>query len=121
VSLNLIVRRTLIYRFITLIVFLLPGLSSAEPNPVAERKAYWEKTVRTEIPLGTPEAALFAWARRRSLSVLVGSSASARLIGLETVPVRDLECKEFGISLDITIGPDDTITSETVKSLGICL
>jgi hypothetical protein len=109
------------YRTLTLILVAFSGYCFADADPVAERKAYWERIVRTEVPVGTPEAALIKWAHGRSLSVVAGSSASARVIGLETVPVRSLVCKEFGISLDVTIGSSGTISSEEVKTLGVCL
>ena len=96
------------------------GCSDTGRNLVAERKAYWEKTVRAEIPAGASEAVLTSWARGRSL-VVDSPSVSTRLIGLEYVPVSSPICKGFGISLDVTIANDGTISNEVVKSLGNCL
>jgi len=71
--------------------------------------------------VGTTEAALVAWANHRSLSITMGSSSAARLIGLESVPVHDLVCDSFGISLALTVGSDGSITSEKVQAFGVCL
>jgi len=43
------------------------------------------------------------------------------IAALESVPVNDLVCKGFGISLQLTFDANRYVTHETVNSLGNCI
>ena len=104
-----------------LFLCVLPALAICGSNSVADRKAYWERTIGVEVPVGTTEVNLISWARGRSLNIVSGSAPTTRVIGLEYVPVSSMFCKGFGISLEVTITPTGNISGEVVRSLGICL
>ena len=94
---------------------------SSERNSVDERKQFWEGIVRAEVPLGTRFEAVRAWADRRSLTLTPAQEPRTYVAGLESVTVNGYVCKGFGISLELVLAADDTVSRESVRSLGNCL
>jgi len=105
----------------TCMAVLLTSSCSMQYNHVAERKQYWENVVHAQIPVGTSYEDLQRWANSRQLDLVQGQSADTMIAGLESVPVNDLACKGFGISLQLTFDANRSIARETVRSLGDCL
>ena len=101
-------------------VFLVSSCAT-QHNSVKERKLYWEDVVHLEIPIGSSYSDIERWAKSRQLQLTPGQSADEVIAGLEYVPVNDLVCKGFGISLQLTLNAERNVTRETVRSLGNCL
>ena len=96
------------------------GCSSGRSS-VDERKQFWENIVRAEVPLGTRFEDLRAWADRRSLTLTPAQEPRTYVAGLESVTVNGFVCKGFGISLEVVLAADGTVSRESVRSLGNCL
>jgi hypothetical protein len=90
-------------------------------NNVEERKRYWEEVVHSEIPIGSSFENVRRWTDSRRLSFVEEQNAHTLVAGLEYVPVNDLVCKGFGLSLRLTFDPDRHVAQETVNSFGNCL
>jgi hypothetical protein len=109
------------HRALFFLLCVIPCVACSGQSIVAERKAYWEKVVLNEIPVGTSREALDAWTRSRSLSVVEGGQPSTLIIGLETLPMSTAVCKGFGISLWVKTAANGAIAKEAVRSIGNCL
>lgn len=108
-------------RIASLVVLCLVSACASSGNKVHERQAYWERTVRAEVPLGTHKDDALRWAVGRSIH-LTYSPENHDLHGpVEYVPVNDRVCKGWSLTLFLTLDPADTVASETVKTYGNCL
>jgi hypothetical protein len=117
--LNFTVRCNL--RVATLLTLCLLCACASSGNKVQDRQAYWERTVHTEVPLGTPKDAALKWAASRSIN-LTYSPESHDLHGpVEYVPVNDWACKGWSLTLILTLDSANTVASEAVKTYGNCL
>ena len=99
---------------------LLAACASAGNN-VQERKAYWERTVRLEVPVGTSRDAVVRWATGRSINLTYAPESHELHGPLEYVQVNDWVCKGWSLTLVVTLNSADTIASESVKTYGNCL
>jgi hypothetical protein len=90
-------------------------------NKVQERKAYWERTVRLEIPPGTSKDALNKWATSRSITLAYAADRRELHGPLYYIETNDWVCKGWGLTLVITLDSNETVASETVKTYGHCL
>lgn len=100
---------------------LLVSSCATRHNNVEERKRYWEQVVHSELPVGSSYEDVKRWTDSRRLSIVEEQSAHTLVSGLEYVPVNDLVCKGFGLSLRLTFDPDRHVSQETVNSFGNCL
>jgi hypothetical protein len=90
-------------------------------NRVGERNRYWEGVVHSEIPTGSSYADVNRWADSRHLRLTPGQSPESLSAGLEYVPVHNLVCKGFEISLQLTLNAERSVTQESVSNFGNCL
>jgi hypothetical protein len=90
-------------------------------NNVNERKLYWEDVVHSEIPIGSSYGDVERWAKSRRLQLAPGQIPDEVIAGLEYVPVNDLVCRGFGISLQLTLDAERNVTQESIRSFGNCL
>ena len=107
-------------KLIFLLSLFLSITACADTNSVAQRKAYWDNLVKTQIPVGSSIAELNSWAQKNSLKV-VNKSESLITINLEYLSVESSVCKGFSISLEIVLYPNKNIQKESVNSFGNCL
>jgi hypothetical protein len=71
--------------------------------------------------VGTDRAAVLRWASARSIS-LAFSPEKRQLYGpLEYVPVHDLVCKGWSLTLELTLAAHDTVATQTVRTYGNCI
>ena len=90
-------------------------------SQVRERQAYWERIVRSEVPVGTDREAALRWAAGKSINLTPSTEKHALIGALEYVAVNDWVCKGWSISLELTLDASDVVSSEAVKTLGNCL
>jgi hypothetical protein len=88
---------------------------------VRERQAYWERIVRSEVPVGTDRAAALRWAAGKSIELTLSTEKHALIGPLEYMPVNDWVCTGWSISLELILDASDVVASEAVKTYGNCL
>jgi hypothetical protein len=105
----------------TLAVLALTAGCTTGHNRVAERKAYWEGVLRSEVPVGSAHAALTKWANARSIHLGDLDAEHQVHAGVEYIETHELFCRGWSIVLVFTLASDGTVSNEAVRTPGNCV
>ena len=108
-------------KVVTLVLVSLLTACATPKNPVHERQAYWQQVLSSEVPLGSDRAAVLKWAEGRSIHLAFSPEHHQLQGSVEYIPLHQLFCNGYSITLELTLAADDTVSRESVKTYGNCV
>jgi len=93
---------------------------------LALRTAHWTHTLNDEVKVGEPKSDVQAWIDRTVRRPIDGDNFDAANKKFFVI-VDDIQepvafpCSDWYLTVEITLGPDDRVTSRRVASSGACV
>ena len=97
--------------------------SKSGANNVPQQISYWRQKLTSEVPVGSPKDYVLLWAKNNSVDFVLDVHRNTLFANVGRVPDTGIgfPCSEWNILIDLTLGRDNKVSTETVHSAGSCL